>query len=421
MSRRPDPSWLSAPQAAARLGIKPATLYAYVSRGLIPRRRGPGGRQSYFSVADVERLAKRTPHSRLAPTDIVVPTSISLVDGRGGMLWYRGVDAIEAVARHTFEQVSEFLWTGRWNEARPWHADDASLRTARRVLQALPRDASGLERIGVIIAASRSADANRDDRSSDGILRTGRNLLATLVDALPQIGTEQGGWFAARLWSRLTAASSTDVTLRLLDHVLGVAAEHGVTLSVVAARLAAGSGADLYSAVSSALGPASGAIESSRFDALEALLGECERTGNVVASVDAMIEREGRALGVSADPYPKGDPRARFVLQTVKDMSTPRASVVDATASALRARGRAEPDMSFATAATCFVCDFAPRSSELITAVARTAGWVAHAASEYHRPTPFRPHATYVGVMPAPEQREGRELLHAVMEYLRED
>jgi citrate synthase len=46
---------LTTAEAAARLGVKPATLYAYVSRGLLARERSPGGRTSTFDPAEVER------------------------------------------------------------------------------------------------------------------------------------------------------------------------------------------------------------------------------------------------------------------------------------------------------------------------------------------------------------------------------
>src|SRR5262249_56604802 len=50
---------LSARETATALGVKPATLYAYVSRGLLPREHRPGHRGSWFDPAAVDRLASR--------------------------------------------------------------------------------------------------------------------------------------------------------------------------------------------------------------------------------------------------------------------------------------------------------------------------------------------------------------------------
>ena len=44
--------WISASEAAERLGIKPASLYSYVSRGVLTRRKARGSRASLFSASD---------------------------------------------------------------------------------------------------------------------------------------------------------------------------------------------------------------------------------------------------------------------------------------------------------------------------------------------------------------------------------
>lgn len=64
----PDPGrWLTASQVATRLGIKRATVYAYVSRGLLRRVRRPGRRDSWFDLAEIERFASARAPLRGAP------------------------------------------------------------------------------------------------------------------------------------------------------------------------------------------------------------------------------------------------------------------------------------------------------------------------------------------------------------------
>jgi citrate synthase len=55
--------WISAAEAARRLGIKPASLYSYVSRGVLTRRKAGGSRASLFSASEVEGLAREPPSS----------------------------------------------------------------------------------------------------------------------------------------------------------------------------------------------------------------------------------------------------------------------------------------------------------------------------------------------------------------------
>ena len=70
---------MTSEQAADRLGVKPATLYAYVSRGLLRSERTAGERRSRFLRADVERLAGRQRSGgRAGQLDIVVETELTL-------------------------------------------------------------------------------------------------------------------------------------------------------------------------------------------------------------------------------------------------------------------------------------------------------------------------------------------------------
>src|SRR5215204_5710554 len=110
---------LSTAEAAARLGVKPATLYAYVSRGLLGRERSPDGRTSTFDPAEVDRLARpgRARRGRRPATDLVVPSAITAIDQ--GRPWYRGVAVTDLAATRTFEEVAEWLWTGRFPAPGP--------------------------------------------------------------------------------------------------------------------------------------------------------------------------------------------------------------------------------------------------------------------------------------------------------------
>src|ERR1700721_2973461 len=68
----PMGEWINAAEAAQRLGVKPATLYAYVSRGMLARRRGEDGRSSLFEANAEARLAHRVePHRAGGSGDFV--------------------------------------------------------------------------------------------------------------------------------------------------------------------------------------------------------------------------------------------------------------------------------------------------------------------------------------------------------------
>ena len=85
MNERPP---LDATEAAARLGVKRQTLYAYVSRGLLRSRPAANGRGSVFDAAEVDALLRRSRAGRESAQELTIATAVSsIVDGE---LRYRG-------------------------------------------------------------------------------------------------------------------------------------------------------------------------------------------------------------------------------------------------------------------------------------------------------------------------------------------
>src|SRR6185312_3212615 len=111
-------AWLDGSAVAARLGVKPQTLYAYVSRGRIEARPDPSDpRKSLYSADDVGRLLERKSQGR-KPADVArgaiswgEPVLASAItDVAGGKLYYRGAEAAVLARTETLEQVALRLW-----------------------------------------------------------------------------------------------------------------------------------------------------------------------------------------------------------------------------------------------------------------------------------------------------------------------
>src|SRR5437870_487285 len=100
---------LSASDAARRLGVKRATLYAYVSRGRLQSVAVPGSRERHYRAADIAAFLRRTGSEPAdVPTMPVVECGLSLIaDGR---LYYRGEDAVRLSDRATLEDIARLLW-----------------------------------------------------------------------------------------------------------------------------------------------------------------------------------------------------------------------------------------------------------------------------------------------------------------------
>ena len=122
--------YMTAAEAARRLGVKPATLYAYVSRGVLNRDKAPDGRGSLFDAEEVERLARRGRPRRPAGTaDLTVESAITEITA--DRLRYRGLDAIRLATSHSFEDVAELLWTGQLPPSRDGSSPDTLAVAAR--------------------------------------------------------------------------------------------------------------------------------------------------------------------------------------------------------------------------------------------------------------------------------------------------
>jgi citrate synthase len=387
---------LSASQTAAALGVKPETLYAYVSRGLIERRRLPGSRASWFDPGDVDRLAGRARPEREVRIESAVTTF------EGGHWWYRGRDPVALAREHTFEQVAEFLWTGELPDHAEWLADPAAVRTGRKVQTVLPADALPFDRARLVVAALAGSDPFRHDLRPEAVVAAARRLLAPVLESLPALGRPRAGGFAARLWSRVSSAAPSRGDVDALDDTLVICADHELAASTFAVRIAAALRADPYGAAGAGFGVLGGASHGAVSLAAEALLREIAAEGRVAPVVDRRL-RQGEPLpGIGHPLHPDGDPRGRALLEIARRAGRDRRRLrqVDAFLAAARARGLPPPNVDLGLAAFVHVMGFVPGAGELVFALARMAGWLAHALEEYERPSTIRPRAVYTGVRP---------------------
>ncbi|MDG4858368.1 citrate synthase, partial [Streptomyces sp. T-3] len=140
---------LTTKEAAERLGVKPETVYAYVSRGLLSSRRTDGGRGSTFDVKEVDALGRRNRREAAAgpPGELSVRTRITLIEK--DRYYFRGVDAVELAERYDYEPVAEWLWTGELHPEIRFEAPDDLVAAARQAVAALPRHCGPTDRLRV--------------------------------------------------------------------------------------------------------------------------------------------------------------------------------------------------------------------------------------------------------------------------------
>lgn len=397
---------LSTKETAELLGVKPETVYAYVSRGQLSSRREPGGRGSTFDAAEVDALARRhrreSQVTQAVGAEMSVRTRVTLIDQ--ARYYFRGVDATELAARHSYEEVAEWLWTGRLSPGVTFTAPEATAAVARRAVAALPEHAEPTDRLRVAAVAAATEDPLRFDLSEEAVLATARILIPTLVAALPpRPHARDEGPLALRLWGRLTGREPDEASLRALDTALALLVDHDLAASTLAVRVAASARAHVYAAVSAGLGVIEGPLHGAASGLAHRLLLDVLDEGSAVPVIAAELRAGRRIPGLGHRLYPGEDPRARALFALLEHV--PRAEpALLAARDIVATTARHTPlhaNVDLALAVLTVACGMPATAGETVFAVARTAGWIAHALEEYgERPLRMRPSGHYVGPRP---------------------
>jgi citrate synthase len=381
---------LTAKQAADRLGVELATVYAYASRGSLTRRPGPDGRSSVYDADQVEALARRArPRStrrRIGAVDVVIGTTVSEIGD--GWVRYRDHDLLDLVTWCTYEDVGRLLWTGRLEPDVPADptapADPTPARPAaeavdavERLTVALPAEASVTARLSAgAIAASPWVPRAQTEETS---VLAATILIDALIASLPRRGDEppSGASVAARLWPRLSPLDATEDRVRALDAALVLLAEHELTTSTLAVRVAASTRAKPAEVVLAGLGTMSGPFHG------RAAVQVHRRLVEGLGPVDT-----SPLAGFGHSVHGSGDPRFAPLLEQVLSIAAPdrRADIERYTTPV---RGADPFNVDAALGALGHAADMEPGTTEAVFAVARTAGWLAHAYEEADE-TPLR-------------------------------
>ena len=403
--------WIGTAEAARRLGIKEASLYSYVSRGLLSRRKVAGARSSLFNAAEVESLARRgRPRGGSGLKELVIETALTeIIDDT---LWFRGINAMELAARANLEDVAQLMWTGSLpapgagaaGTESAWRASDEAVAAGSAAQAALPAATLPLERLQVIVPALAATDPLRLHLDRPAVIAAGRCLIAGMVDCMPLVGSAPtAGTIAERLVSRLCPVPPRPGMPDVIRAALVLLADHELAASTLAARVAASVRADPYAVVGTGLGAVGGALHGGASFGAETMLRAAGKPADAVRAVGELLRRGERIPGFGHFVYEDTDPRAVFLMNLIRQAApdSQRLAVAEAVLSEARGRALPAPNIDFALAVLVTVGDMIPGAGEMIFAVARAAGWLAHALEEYARNTPIRPRGIYTGPIAA--------------------
>ncbi len=412
--------YLQAREAAAFLGVKLPTLYAYTSRGLVRSVPGDRGRARRYLRADLDRLrARRDARSGHGPVaagalrwgEPVLDTSITRIAPEEGPI-YRGRSAVDlASADVRFEAVAELLWTG----ARPPDDPDATGRLTylwdprglglpdASLFDLLPDRVPPLTALSIVLPLLASRDPGRFVQRPEAVAPRARTLIVRMAASLglasgpERLAAALGARGVAETAAAALAAEAGEDGVRAINRALVLTADHELNASAFAARVAASTGADVYACVQAALAALSGPRHGGASDRIEALVAEIGEPGRAEEVVHERARRGEPVEGFGHPLYPDGDPRAAVLLDLARDLAPDRPAVQTCfeLMDVVRRGEGGGATLDLGLVALSAALGLPLGSATGIFAVGRCAGWVAHALEHYEAGYLLRPRARY--------------------------
>jgi citrate synthase len=391
--------YLSASEASAELAISPATLYAYVSRGLIRSEPSTDSRSRRYRAEDVRGLKERrapTPESRgMRSFDVDLPvmdSAIATITADGPI--YRGVNCIDLAEKDTLEHAATLLWDV--TSVDPFTRDNCPLVSGEmRAVAEAARHAAPIDRTIAVLALAASADPQAFTRAADGRAMLGGRILrlvvATMLNGAPS--PEPLHVQIAQAW-----APDSRHAADLIRRALVLLADHELNASTFTVRCAASTGLNLYDAVIPGLvalkGPKHGGAGVLAAQFVKALIDL-----EVAPVIRERVALGERFAGFGHGVYKHGDPRARALLEALARAGAAEKLTTEIPDRIAEATGEFV-NIDYALAVLVHTLGLPPGNELVLFAMARTVGWIAHASEQLRHGRLIRPRARYIG--PAP-------------------
>jgi citrate synthase len=378
-------NWIPMDEACRLLGVRPQTIYAYVSRGKLEVMPDAADtRRSLYRAEDVAALAKRKQagrkHETLAANTLFgaepsIPTALcAFVRGRP---FYRGQDVVTLARTATLEDVAQLLWGAEqaidFSTGKPMRSGKAGRAAAFAAL------------------ASRAASGHSTHGRVTRVLHEeAQSLVGQLANAF---GATQG--VRRPLHVRFAQGWSPPAEVAdLLRTAMVLLADHELTSSAFSARIAASSGASLPACLLAGLMTLSGPLHGDASGRVQALFNEVERLGEDRV-VDHYLSAALPLAGFGHHLYPDGDPRAAALLALFE----PQEVITRFIQKVTNLTGL-QPNIDAALAALVVRYGLPNDAAFGLFATARSVGLLAHSMEQLSVAQVIRPRGRYVGAIP---------------------
>jgi citrate synthase len=354
---------------------------------------------------------------------VAASSSIGDVNGEKGELIYQGLNIHDLATKSTFEEVVFLLWNGRLPKraeldelknslAAAYELPAEIIEVIKGMATRVPKSADPMDRLRTVVSALAMFDEEARDLSREASIRVATRLTArfpTIVAAIDRARNDQEIIqpkadlnIATNFLYMLKGEMPDEFDAHVLDVALILQADHELNASTFTARVVAGTLADMYSAVTAALGALSGPLHGGANTAIMKILLEIDSVDRVEDYVKDALSKKKKIMGFGHAVYKTEDPRATHLRRFSKEMGERKGDTkwYDITArleAIMKREKNLLPNVDAYSASTYYMMGIPLDLYTPIFAISRISGWTAHILEQYADNKLIRPRAEYIG------------------------